>query len=92
MKPIWIAGRARRHGAEALPVEGADDGSLDEAVPLEGLHQLVETRRQLQVDVQCHVSLGKEGERFVERRELRSELLQLGKRAVAHGAGQPRRG
>ena len=74
------------HGAEALPVEGADDRSLDETVPLERLHQLVEARRQLQVDVQRHVSFRQEGERVVERRELRRELLQLGERAVAHGA------
>ena len=78
--------RARGHGAEALPVEGADDGSLDEAVPLEGVHQLVEASRQLQVDVQCDVSLGQEGERFVQRRELRSELAQLGERPVTHCA------
>ena len=55
-------------------------------MPLESVHQLIEAGRQLQVDVQRHVSRGQEGERVVERRELRSELLQLGERAVAHGA------
>jgi hypothetical protein len=66
--------RAGRERAQARQVGRADDRARREPVPGERVGDLVQPRRQLQIDVEADVALGQERETLVERRVLRHEL------------------
>ncbi len=71
-------------------VEGADDGPPGDTVPPERSRELVQARRQLEVDVQADAGrlLGEEGDRLVECRQLRSDLTELVQREVLHASAR----
>ena len=80
-----------RDRPEARRRHPGDDAAIDEPVRNDGCRKLVQARAQLQIDMQPDVGslFGKEGQRLLQRRELRSQLLELGKRLRAHGAVRP---
>ena len=66
----------RRDRAQARQVERADDRPLGDAVPLDRGGDLVQPRRQLQVDVQRDVAVAKELEGLVQRRAVVGQLVE----------------
>ena len=69
-------------------MERGDDRAAVEPEAVDGGGELVETRRQLQVDVEpdARCLVDEERECLLERRQLGCHLAELGERALAHRA------
>ena len=90
VKPIGIRGARAGEGGEAREVERADDGALGQPVPHEPVGDLVEARRQLQVDVEADVAR-RPGTRAPRRASAAPGRPRAARRASARERCPPRR-
>ena len=93
-----ISGRGVPESPQTGPIDRADDRARRQAVAVNRSRELVQSRLELEVDVDDDPGVvGEVRERLVERRQLRRDLAQLGRasgraRCPRPARGSPRRG